>query len=272
MSSSSAPVCKQKPSVCPPLPPSHLYMRVDDAVTYDVSVGHDVRFVAMTSDGSQVYFTSTEGLTPRRHRHQRRPIQLDRGRRRARVGLSGSGSGLHGRMRCLLDQPVRHRDDQNDPARHRPGDRPRQRRHLLLLARALISGKPGIDDEPNLYLFRNGQLSFVATFEPGRAITRSDISPDGNAFAFVTSSNLTGYDNAGFAEMYLYTPSTRSLKCVSCLPDGSPPTEQRRSEPARPVHDRRRPGLLRDQRPPRARRTPTGPSSTSTSTSTAGRS
>ncbi len=40
-----------------------LYMRVNDAVTYDVSQGHDVKFVGMTNDGSKVYFTSEEQLT-----------------------------------------------------------------------------------------------------------------------------------------------------------------------------------------------------------------
>ena len=38
-------------------------MRVNDAVTYDVSQGHDVKFVGMTNDGSKVYFTSEEQLT-----------------------------------------------------------------------------------------------------------------------------------------------------------------------------------------------------------------
>ena len=33
-------------------------MRVNDAVTYDVSQGHDVSYVGMTPDGSKVYFTS----------------------------------------------------------------------------------------------------------------------------------------------------------------------------------------------------------------------
>ncbi len=33
--------------------PSRLYMRVDDAVTYDVSQGHDVNYVGMTADGSK---------------------------------------------------------------------------------------------------------------------------------------------------------------------------------------------------------------------------
>ena len=45
-----------------PMQPSNLYMRVDGAVTYDVSEGHIVTYVGMTPDGSKVYFTSTEPL------------------------------------------------------------------------------------------------------------------------------------------------------------------------------------------------------------------
>ena len=44
--------------------PSHLYMRVDDAVTYDVSQGYDVNYVGMTADGSKVYFTTDQQLAP----------------------------------------------------------------------------------------------------------------------------------------------------------------------------------------------------------------
>ena len=43
---------------------SNLYMRVNDATTFDVSEGHDVKYVGMTEDGSKVYFTSAERLTP----------------------------------------------------------------------------------------------------------------------------------------------------------------------------------------------------------------
>ena len=46
-----------------PMQPSNLYMRVNDSVTYDVSQGHDVTYIGMTSDGSSVYFASEEHLT-----------------------------------------------------------------------------------------------------------------------------------------------------------------------------------------------------------------
>ena len=47
-----------------PGPPYHLYMRVNDALSYDVSKGTANEFVGMTADGSSVTFTSEEQLTP----------------------------------------------------------------------------------------------------------------------------------------------------------------------------------------------------------------
>src|SRR4029077_9182514 len=47
--------------------PVHLYMRVNDAVTYDVSRGAGVTFVGMTDDGSTVYFTAAQPLTSDDH-------------------------------------------------------------------------------------------------------------------------------------------------------------------------------------------------------------
>ena len=43
--------------------PVHLYMRVDDAITYDVSKGHTVDYLGMTKTGSKVLFTTDEALT-----------------------------------------------------------------------------------------------------------------------------------------------------------------------------------------------------------------
>ncbi len=50
------------------------------------------------------------------------------------------------------------------------------------------------------------------------------VAPDGNSFAFITSSQVTTYDNQGHSEMYLYRPGENRVDCASCRPDGSPPT------------------------------------------------
>jgi hypothetical protein len=58
------------------------------------------------------------------------------------------------------------------------------------------------------------------------------VSGDGRHMVFVSSTSLTGYDNAGFNEVYEYTAPTvveegkgeaGGLVCVSCNPSGAPP-------------------------------------------------
>ena len=57
------------------------------------------------------------------------------------------------------------------------------------------------------------------------AVARMEISPDDSHMAFLTASQVTNYDNAGYSEVYLYTPATGDLRCTSCLPSGEPPSE-----------------------------------------------
>jgi hypothetical protein len=93
-----------------------------------------------------------------------------------------------------------------------------------------LEGARGFPNKRNLYVWRNGKAQFVATFEPThdgswtpKAAERINVSPDGAHMAFITKTQLTAYDNAGKSEMYLYDPAARTIKCVSCRPDGKPP-------------------------------------------------
>jgi hypothetical protein len=73
MGTATKPACKQgdfpgggdlAAPLCPIVTqPAHLYMRVNNAVTYDVSAGKPVHYIGATPDGAKVYFTSDEGLT-----------------------------------------------------------------------------------------------------------------------------------------------------------------------------------------------------------------
>src|ERR1044071_3628380 len=49
------------------------------------------------------------------------------------------------------------------------------------------------------------------------------VSADGTHLAFVSSKELTDYDNAGFEEVYLYSAGSNSLICASCNPSGERP-------------------------------------------------
>jgi hypothetical protein len=50
-----------------------------------------------------------------------------------------------------------------------------------------------------------------------------DTTPDGLNFLFIDKARLTGYDNQGRREAYLYRAASNSVVCVSCNPSGAPP-------------------------------------------------
>jgi hypothetical protein len=228
-----------------PMQPSHLYMRVDAALTYDVSQGHDVTYVGATEDGSKVYFTTDQQLTPEDTDTSTDLYMWSEATNSLTLvskGTGGSGnsdacsaafatkcavapysnrtycqelSGVNGN--CLSDNFIA---SQN-------GD-------IYFFSPEQLDGSRGIPNQDNLYDYRDGQAQYVTTFTSGpfcfRAgctetpVVRMQISPDDSHMAFVTASPVTSYDNAGHLEMYTYDPSTRTLACASCLPGGAPPT------------------------------------------------
>ena len=92
----------------------------------------------------------------------------------------------------------------------------------------------------NLYVYHDGEPQHVVTLEdesyclpylPSEraswlqyVLGRLQVTPNGHYAAFVTTTKLTPYDNQGYAEMYRYDAETRKIVCVSCTPDGSPPS------------------------------------------------
>jgi hypothetical protein len=97
--------------------------------------------------------------------------------------------------------------------------------------------QPGAE---NLYLSREGQISFVATVSgtdveaipgagglgdwlaaaqkraPGRVPART--TADGSVLLFESSADLTGFDSDGHREIYRYEAATGGLLCLSCSP------------------------------------------------------
>ena len=71
-----------------------------------------------------------------------------------------------------------------------------------------------------------------------------EITPDGSHMAFITNSNVTGYDSAGHTEMYRYEPEQRT-RLLRLLPTGRQTPDRRNpGQSERSLHDRRRADLL----------------------------
>jgi hypothetical protein len=115
--------------------------------------------------------------------------------------------------------------------------------------------KPKAGQE-NLYLSREGSLSFVGTVterdvvgrevggvetleglglwvsavggadgNPGRfGVDPSRSTPDGNSLIFESRANLTPYDSEGHTQVYLYNFAAMTLRCLSCNPTGTAPS------------------------------------------------
>jgi len=58
----------------------------------------------------------------------------------------------------------------------------------------------------------------AANYPPATGAAR--VAANGN-LAFISSAPLTGFDNGGFAEAFLYSPATGTLTCASCNPSGA---------------------------------------------------
>jgi hypothetical protein len=94
-----------------------------------------------------------------------------------------------------------------------------------------LDGTRGIDGARNLYLSEDGDVRFVATLDPSDPVADGAPSqrhvrftPDQAKLIFESRAALTGYDNAGHTEIYVYDPAARRLVCSSCRPSGAPPT------------------------------------------------
>ena len=222
------------PHRCPDTLPSHLYMRVDGAVTYDISGTHAVTFRGMTADGSKVFFTSDEKVTADDHDNStdlfmwsENPVPTVT---RISAGTGGTGDTdsciaswitkcgvevIVTKHTTLFGEPRVSVTDNAVAADS--GD-------IYFYSPELLDGDRGEPGERNLYVFREGAAQYIATLKGSAVISRIQVSPDGDHAAFLTSERLTSYDNVGYLEMYSYDLATKRLLCVSCIPDGNLPT------------------------------------------------
>jgi hypothetical protein len=221
----------------------HLYMRVDDQTSYDVSRGtdgenHGVRYVGMTADGSRVLFTSGEQLTADDHDSSTDLFAWnEKGDSVTRLSTGSNGAGdtdscassSNWTNQCgiipVKVKPVRNGISESPLTDTMMDETPTGGAYFY--SPELLDGAKGLIGKRNLYVSGDDGPQFVATFADSDngsdPIRRIQVSPDGKHTAFITKTRLTGYDNAGRAMMYTFNPASGAIQCVSCLPSGAPP-------------------------------------------------
>jgi hypothetical protein len=216
--------------------PARLYLRVNNAMTYDVSRGAEVNYAGATLDLSKVYFTTTEDLdSADADTSSDLYLWEEQGDKLTLVSQNGTlGTTDDCSSTWTVDcgvQPL-------SPERAQWGEY-FDRRALVpgnddVLANVsgdiyfyspedLVPGEIGGDGERNLYLYRNGEIQYVATFDPGTQVERSTISQNGTNAAFLTKSSLTAFDAGNRRQVYSYNAVTNAMRCASCNPTGAIP-------------------------------------------------
>jgi hypothetical protein len=214
----------------------YLYMRVNDGVTYDIGRGHPVEPIGMTRNGEKVFFVTTAQMPGTGDTDSSADLYMWEEKGDKLTLLSqGNGNGnsdncnatwvtgcgvtpltperAHPKGNMLTSVP-----GEDDLFAEESGD-------IYFYSPELLDPlRPGIKNQKNLYLYRNGVVQLVATLEAGTEISRVQISPNGAHAAFLTGSRLSPFDTKGFKEVYTYNADTGVIRCASCNPNGSPPT------------------------------------------------
>lgn len=181
-----------------------LYLRKDNAVTYEI--GDGVEFAGVAESGRRIFYvedgdllafdTASEAVVPFSESGDVTPVN---------VAADGA--------RAYFISPS------------------------LLAGEANPHGDLPQSGEQNLYLSTEGQVSFVATVTDDDAValgqwTRvltaqpgtdpSRLNPDGTVALFEARGDVTGYDSGEVPQVYRYDSAGNRLQCLSCNPTGAP--------------------------------------------------
>jgi hypothetical protein len=236
-------------------PPGQIYVRIDGTSTAFVSgsqkTGDDpdaptppAIFSGATRNGSAVFFTSPAELTDDAH-----------------TGAAGNDLYRFDVGDETLVDLAPDADDPNGAEVQGVVGTSDNGSHVYFVANAQLDGDKGIAGEPNLYLWHEGAVEFIATLSPLDAEANwnnrplefgevppigSRVSADGTEALITTSAVQPGFDNAGEDEIYRYsTAPAASWTCISCNTLGAAPTgDATLSAPTFPLFGNLNPGYL----------------------------
>ena len=199
--------------------------------------GGDLGVEAISADGKQVLFFTAAPLTAGDTDTSRDLYQYNTSTGQITlVSAPSGGGGLGNSDACAAGLPNSGRCDVWPVVSSSDGSVV-----YFVSPEQLVSGQ-GVDGGVNLYRAAHGDIHYVATIDasdpvfqggsagPGfNAVTGPKtrhvrLSPDGSKLLFESRAPLTGYDNAGFLEVYVYDSSSGAVVCASCRPNGTPPT------------------------------------------------
>jgi hypothetical protein len=220
---------------------THLYMRVDDSVSYDISLNAadenlGVKFEGMTSDGSKVFFTTSQKMTADDEDTSVDLYMWSEGTNSLTRISAGGGAGNTDSCvpasgwtsKCNVEVvPIPNVSEPTGGQQYGKwfdSAMASETGEIYFYSPELLDGARGVPNKRDLYVYREGTVHHVATLEPSGKATRIQVTPDGAHMAFISTTKLTPYNNAGKAEMYRYDPIARTIQCVSCPPSGVPPT------------------------------------------------
>jgi hypothetical protein len=204
--------------------PPKLYLRDTVAgTTTDVSgnTTDDALFAGAASDGSKVFFITSEALTGDDTNTNPALYMYDVGSAtltRVSHGNSGTDDANVAGVAAISDNGA----------------------HVYFAAMNTLAANPsgGSGGLPNIYRYDTAtdKTAFVATLSSG--FTDSNVysnteqqhsaftTPDGKTLVFVSTANLTSYDAQGHSEVYVYHTFPQfpeNLSCASCRTNGTAP-------------------------------------------------
>ena len=208
--------------------PVQLYIRVNDAITYEIAPGHLVEYVGMAAGGSKVYFTSEEHLTGEDEGHGGTSLFIwsqqgeEEGKPLILVSKGDANSGQGDSADCNATwiakcgvEPVQTGSlfDESVPQNWTDNTIAEEDGDIYFYSPEQLDGARGITGQMNLYDYQNEKLQYVTSVEPSEEcnvtisvcrnapITRFQVSPSDSHAAFVTADQITSYnteDPSGF--------------------------------------------------------------------------